>query len=294
MNAIADIERTLHDNPDRFARPFFEHHPQNEDPRAIALPGGVERRYRFPVYFGNVTCAVAAFLCDHESAAALLPHPSMVPVRMPRGRAVVVISNYIYRDISNGLPGYNEVAMNIPVILDGRRSLPVLPLVLPHPSAAYYPFAVPCGSLENKIRGQAFWGVPKTLHDIDITVANGTCAVRAVDESGSLTFALSIPTRGKPSQRRETAVVCSLLEGELARSHTTFTGEFNVHMRARALWSRGETVGDGGTTRPGAIELGGSPIADTLRRLKLESEPFQTRFAPSIQSVLALPHQVGR
>ena len=127
MKSTKTIEPALLDNADLFTHPFFQALTLVEGPRAIRLPGGIEKSYKFPTLYGDVTCAVAVFMCDYDKALALLPDPLMTPIRMPRGRAALTISNYVYRNV-RGIPCYNEVAMTLPVMLDGATGAPLLPL----------------------------------------------------------------------------------------------------------------------------------------------------------------------
>jgi hypothetical protein len=238
-----------------------------------------------------VTCAVAIFMCDYDKAKALLPDPSMVPIRTTRGRAALTISNYVYRNVG-GIPGYNEVAMTIPVMLDGAKGAPLLPLITANEAKGYYVFAMPVTSLENKVRGDEFWGLPKTVQDIDIDVdvANNTCTTRSTDDDGKLFFELTVPTAGKVKHMREVGTVCSMLNGKLARSYTTFEGDFHMNTRLSGLLSRAPTVNDAGAE---GIRLGDSPHADVLRGLNLEATPFQTRFAQSMNACFDLPYRVA-
>ena len=294
MKSTKTIEPGLLDNADRFQHPFFKEYTLREGPRAIALPGGIEKSYKFPTFYGDVTCSVAVFMCDYERALAFLPHPAMRPIRMTRGRAALTISNYVYRNVG-GIPGYNEVAMTIPVMLDGAKAPPLLPLITANPSKGYYVFAMPVTSLENKIRGDEFWGLPKTVQDIDIDVADGRCVARSTDDEGKLFFELSVPTEGKVKSMREVGTVCSMLGGQLARSYTTFEGDFHMNTRLSGLLSRAPTVNDEtrDRTNQDAIRLGDSHHADALRQLNLEAAPFQTRFVQSMNACFDLPYRIA-
>lgn len=291
MKSTKTIEPALLDNSDRFQHPFFAEFALRPGPRALRLPGDIEKTYSFPTFYGDVTCSVAIFMCDYDKAKALLPDPGMQPIRTTRGRAAVTVSNYVYRHVG-GIPGYNEVAMTIPVLLDGAKAAPLLPLVSAHPSKGYYVFAMPVTSLENKLRGDAFWGLPKTVQDIDIEVQGGRCSTTCTDDDGKLFFELSVPTTGKAKHMREVGTVCSMLEGHLARSYTTFEGDFFLNTRLSGLLTRPPTVNQDPAPVDG-IRLGDSPHADVLRQLELEARPFQTRFVHSMNACFDLPYRVA-
>ena len=108
MKPNRSIEEGLLNNGDRFEDSFFKPFTLRTAPAPLALTDEIEKDYLFPTLYGDVTCGIAIFLCNYERAAAMMPHPSMSPVRMPRGRAVVLFSCYEYRNVL-GVEPYNEV-----------------------------------------------------------------------------------------------------------------------------------------------------------------------------------------
>ena len=281
MQPNTRLEPGLIDNHEEFGDPFFQRFTPRPALKPLDLGDGISKAYSFPTFYADVTCAIAILLCDYRRAVAMMPHPSMQPVRMPRGRAVVLLSCYEYKKVMNIAP-YNEIAMTIPVMVGGSAP-PLLPLVMDFKKKGYYVFSMPVTSLENQIRGTRIWGLPKIVEEIDVVTDNDTCTTVARDDTGDVYFELRVPTGGSPKHFDETGHLYSLLDGNLLKSRTNFKGDFNVTTNANLLWKKGQHC------ETPALRLGGSPRADILRGLEIEESAFQFRYASSMNSCFDLP-----
>ena len=120
MKATWDIPEEMLDNTDRFTNDFYKRFTLRKAPQPLRMNESVTKDYLFPTFYGDVTCAVAVFMCSYEKAAALIAEqlsPQIVPVRMTRGRALVAFSCYEYKNVM-GVRPYNEIAIAIPVMVD--------------------------------------------------------------------------------------------------------------------------------------------------------------------------------
>ncbi|HSO24052.1 MAG TPA: acetoacetate decarboxylase family protein [Chondromyces sp.] len=281
MQPNTRLDPALVDNAREFSGPFFDRFSLRPAPAPLELAEGVTKTYSFPTFYADVTCAIAIFLCDYRRALALMPHPSMRPVRMPRGRAVVLLSCYEYKKVMNIAP-YNEIAMTIPVMVGGGAP-PLVPLLMNLRNKGYYVFSMPVTSLENQIRGTRIWGLPKIVETIDITTEGGTCTTIARDADGEPYFELAVPASGSLKHFDETGHLYSVLDGELLKSRTCFAGDFSVRTDFGRLWKKGA-----GGAAP-TLKLGRSPRADVLRSLEIEEAAFQYRYCPAMSSCFDLP-----
>jgi hypothetical protein len=282
MKPNTRIEPGLIDNTDRFTDPFFQRFDPRPAPEPLALTDEISKTYRFPTFYGDVTCAMAVFLCNYERALASLPHPSMRPVKMPGGRAVVLITCAEYKNVMNINP-YNEIAMTIPIMVDAGWSPPLLPLIMDFKKMGYYVFSMPVTSLENQIRGTTIWGLPKVVEEIDISTEGDVCTTVARDDNGDVYFELAVPRAGSVKKFDETGYLYSVLDGELLKSRTCLKGDFTVTSRLDLMWKKGQRA------EVPALKLGDSPRTDALRALELEEVAFQYRFCPSMNSCFDLP-----
>jgi hypothetical protein len=283
MQADYTITPGLLDNLDRFKSPFYDRFKLRTAPKPLQLTEDIAKDFLFPTLYRNVSCAIGIFMCDYDRAKAALPHPTMHPVRMPGGRAVVIFSCYEYREVL-GMRPYNEIAMTIPVMMGSGSGMPVLPLVLKaFKNFGYHVFSMPVTSLENQIRGTRIWGIPKVVEQIDVTVDDSHSTTVAFDDAGREYFRLSIPTKGTKQHFDETGHLYSVLNGKVLKAQTNFKGDFQVNKQMDLLWNKGKK-----TERP-LLTLGDSPRSEVLKALELEECAFQTRYCPGMEACFDLP-----
>ena len=226
MKANFDFGPELIDNSDQFTDSFYQRYNLKKAPQPIQLTSEISKDYLFPTFYGDVTCAIAIFFCDYKAAQKLLPHPSFVPVKATKGRAVVILSCYEYKNVL-GVAPYNEIAMTIPMMLNPGFNPPILPLVMKSfKNFGYHVFSMPVTSEENRLRGVNIWGLPKVTEDIDIQIENGQCITKAKDENGKVYFDLTVPTEGKKQHFDESGYLYSILNGEVHKSQTNFKMNF--------------------------------------------------------------------
>lgn len=284
MKPTTEIKQEMPRNEDKFGHPFFKRFKLRHAPQPLRLNDEVEKDYLFPTFYGDVTCAMAIFLCDYKKAKALLPHPKIKPVKMTLGRAIVALSCYEYRNVMN-VAAYNEIAMTIPVMVDPVANVPVLPMLMDKAfkEFGYYVFSMPVTSLENQLRGLRIWGLPKVVQEIDIHEEGGDCVTRAKDENGEEYIEVRVPMEGKAEKFDVTSNLYSRLGDRLLQSETNFQAEFKVTKHLDLLLNKGKR------TDRTYLKLGGGPAAAALRGLDIEEHPFQIRFARGMNACFDLP-----
>ena len=282
MKPNTRLESGLVENNNSFVDPFFQRFEVRPAPTPLVLREGVSKTYNFPTFYSDVTCAIAIYLCDYGRAEAMMPDPSMKPVKMPGGRSVVLFSCYEYKTVM-GLAPYNEIAMTIPIMVGAGYVPPLLPLVMDFKKKGYYVFSMPVTSLENQIRGTKIWGLPKIVEEIEVSTEGSHCTTVARDEHGEVYLELSVPKAGSMKRFDERGYLYSKLDGKMVKSQTNFMGDFAVNTNAGLLWKKGQR------TEVPALKLGASSRADDLRALQLEEVAFQFRYCGSMKSCFDLP-----
>ncbi len=285
MKANFEIRPEMPSNREMFQDPFFDRFAQRPAPGPLQLSPEVQKLYRFPTFYSDVTCALGIFLCDYEKAKRMLPHPKMKPVRMPKGRALVAMSCYEYKNVYQVLP-YNEISMMIPVLLNPVIDVPVLPMILSglFKSMGYWVFSMPVTSKENQIRGNDIWGLPKITQDIDITEENGDCVTVAKEKDGTPYFTLRVPMSGKKTTFDVETNVYSKLDERLLISKTAFKADFLVTKEMGPLFKPGLKP-----VRP-FLTIGNTESTKALRELDIEEHPFQFRYAKHMNAAFDLAH----
>lgn len=284
MEPKRTYDAELLQNDDVFIDPFFRRFTLRHAPAPLALDEQVEKNYLFPTFYADVTCSIGIFLCDYDAASSIMPDRRMKPVRMTRGRSLVTLASYVYRNVM-GVPPYNEVAMTIPVMVDSWFRPPILPMVVNAFSGfGFYVFGMPVTSEENRIRGNRIWGLPKTLNRIDISEEGSECVTVVYEDDGvTPLLTMRTPTTGSPTRFDVGNDIYSVLDGRLLRARTRFQGTFNVTKHMGQLFRKG------GEPDRECLTPGAGPAAETLRRLRIERRPFQFRFARAMNACFDLP-----
>ncbi len=285
MKPTFDIDEALLDNASDFGNDFFKRFKLRHAKAPLQLNERVAKDYLFPTLYGDVTCAIAIFLCPYERAEAMMLHPLIKPVRVTRGRAAVAFSCYEYKRVL-GVAPYNEIAMTIPVMVDPKLNVPLLPLVTNLFSCfGYYVFSMPVTSLENQIRGHKIWGLPKVVQEIDVREEAGDCITTARETTGETYFELCVPTSGTPTDFDVTSNLYSRLGDRLLQSETNFKARFNVTKYMNLLFKKG--------AKPDRqyLKIGDTSSGQMLKSLELEEHPFQFRFAKGVSSCFDLPNE---
>jgi Acetoacetate decarboxylase (ADC) len=284
MQASLKVRPDMPANDDQFGDAFFKRFTLRARAAPLALEDGIAKSYPFPTLYGDVGCAIGIFHCDYEAARALMPHPSIVPVRMLRGRTLVIFSCYEYRQVLKVWP-YNEIAMTIPVMAGARFRPAVLPMLASglFSRFGYYVFGMPVTSRENQLRGNKLWGLPKVTQAIDIDASGDDCVTTARESDGTPYFTLRVPKHGASTDFDVRGHLYSKLDGKILKSQTCFQGRFAVTKHMGALWKKG-LVPD-----REVLTIGDSASAAPLRALGIEPQPFQLRYTPSMNAAFDLP-----
>jgi hypothetical protein len=285
MKPSFEFDDKLLNNGDKFQHDFFKRFKLRPAAAPLQLNETISKNYLFPTLYGDVTCAQAIFMCDYAKAESIMLHPKIKPVQMPLGRAIVALSCYEYKNVL-GVPPYNEIAMTIPVMVDPKINIPVLPMVMSKmfKEFGYYVFSMPVTSLENRIRGHKIWGLPKEVQEIDLFEDDGDCVTIAKEESGEPYIEVRVPMKGKKERFDETANLYTRLGNDLLQSETNFKADFHVTKYMNLLFKKGVTP-----ARP-YLKIGDTPCGRMLKDLEIEEHPFQLRFAKHVNSCFDLPN----
>jgi hypothetical protein len=169
-------------------------------------------------------------------------------------------------------------------MVDPGTNVPVLPMILPiFKKFGYYVFSMPVTSLENQIRGNKIWGLPKVTQEIDMREEGGDCVTTAFEESGESYFELRVPMAGSKTAFDVKSNLYSKLNGKLLQAETNFKADFNVTKHMNLLFKTG--------VKPDRqyLKLSDTPSGRVLKGLQMEEHPFQFRFAKGMNSCFDLP-----
>jgi hypothetical protein len=284
MKPLMEFDEKFLPNEDKFQADFFKRFTLRHAPEPLKLTDKITKNYRFPTFYGDVTCAMAIFLCSYEKAEKMMLHPRIKPVRMTKGRSLVAFSCYEYKNVMS-VPPYNEIAMTIPIMVDPGFNVPVLPMIMPiFKEFGYYVFSMPVTSLENQIRGVKIWGLPKVVQEIDIREDGPDCVTIAHEESGQPYLEVRVPTAGTPTAFDVSSYLYPRRGDDFFQAQTSFQATFNVNKFMGLLFKKG--------AKPDRsyLKIHDTPSGRALKDLEIEEHPFQLRFARHMNSCFDIPN----
>lgn len=284
MKPTNEIPAEFFENDFAFDNDFFNRFTLRPAPMPLQLNEQISKTYSFPTFYGDVTCAIGIFLCSYDKAQAMMPHPAIKPVRMTRGRSLVIFSCYEYKHVMKVAP-YNEIAMTIPIMVDPAINIPVLPMLLGNlKKFGYYVFSMPVTSLENQIRGVKIWGLPKVVQEIDIFDDGEDCVTVGKEQTGETYFELRVPKKGSRTEFDVSSNLYTRLGNDLLQSETNFKATFNVNKYMGQLFKK--------NAAPDRmyLKIGDGPSGKVLQDLEIEPHPFQFRYAVGMSSCFDLPN----
>jgi Acetoacetate decarboxylase (ADC) len=281
---VSSFDEQLLENSSDFQNDFYRQFRLRNAATPLRLSEGITKNYFFPTMYGDVTVSVAMFFCSLDAAKKFMPKPEMVPVDMGQGRSLVIISSYHYGKVS-GIAPYNEIGISIPVLIGTKQHLPALPILLSDINQlGYYVLSMPVTTLENRIRGQKLWGLPKVVQEINLHPDGDDYVTEANDESGEKYLELRIPMNGKETDVKQRTDLYSILEGKIQRSTSKTDGKFAITKFSRTWFQKGLPP------ERSYLWIGDSPSGSILRQLEIEPQPFQVRFGLGVSSIFDLPH----
>ncbi len=284
MQPQLNIPRQLLKNSHFFEDDFFKSRPLTCPETDLLLPNGQLRRYQFPTYFNDVTFNAGVFFANYKKICEQLP-VSLKPVSVPGGRAMVIFASYHYGQIHE-MPGYNEVIVMVPV-LHKSISIPLIPPLLNnYPGMGYYILALPMTNLENQLRGQQFWGLPKSLHNVDIDQKEQGSLTR-IKSDDTLDFEFSVTNKGIIKNLEKRNFIYAMKDDQLIRFESHFSGAIAGTTNWSALFRRSGPA----PVNQGDLIFGGSALGRKLKNLDIAATAFQTRHCANLKSCLYLPRE---
>lgn len=218
-----------------------------------------------------------------EAVRAALPTDELHPVRAASDRAVIAVTAYRHDEVTaHGVHGravmpYGEVII---AALVTRRPAPrLLPLVAPRlarETVGAFVLHMPVTHLPARDGGRLVWGYPKFV--ADMTFEDSIETLRCtLSEGGYDILTHTLRPAGRPSVTSGSIVLYSVLEGELLALDVPMSG---ISRRRRGAAA-------------GRLELGNHQVADELKELGINPEPFLGRRLSDLRLALTFGHAVG-
>jgi len=234
----------------------------------FALVDGVP--FTLPVATENSPALMAAFLCDYEKAAKLMPGNELYPVKYFNGKAIfmVTVINYLHTNIGK----YIEYSMALACTRGAKPAPRILPaLFMKYYHTGQYILDLPVSSEISVKGGKGIWGMPKHKANLDFTITDTQVSAQ-YELDGEFAFRIEIDKPPKCNFPLKVGTVnYSHFRNMLMASNIYFDTKAGIKLGKKAS---------------GRLFIGNHSRTAFMRDLGIESNPLFTAFMPNANGIL--------
>lgn len=233
-----------------------------------ALVDGIP--YIMPVSARNSPALMAGFTCDWEKANALLPGNEIHALRLPNGKATLLITVINYLDTSIGK--YIEYSIAIGCT-HGPKPAPRMlnAVMLKTYGTGQYILDLPVSSEVSVKGGKGIWGMPKHKANLDFKVTDDKVTSQ-YEKDGQFAFRIEIERPKSASLKLKIgATNYCRFRNMLMASYIYFDTKAGVNLFGKAK---------------GKLYIGDHPNVSFLRDIDINPDPYFTLFMPKANGIL--------
>lgn len=233
-----------------------------------ALVDGIP--YVMPISARNSPALMAGFSCDWEKANALIPGNEVHALRLPNGKAVLLITVINYLDTSIGK--YIEYSIAIGCTHGKKPAPKILNAVLMKTyGTGQYILDLPVSSEISVKGGKGIWGMPKHQANLDFMVTDTTVSSQ-YEKDGQFAFRIEMQRPKTPSLKLKVGVTnyCQF-RNMLMASYIYFQTSAGINLFGKAK---------------AKLYIGDHPNVSYLRDIDINPDPFFTIYMPQANGIL--------
>jgi hypothetical protein len=233
-----------------------------------ALVDGIP--YVMPVSARNSPALMAGFTCDWEKANALLPGNEIHALRLPNGKATLLITVINYIDTSIGK--YIEYSIAIGCTHGAKPAPRMLnAMMLKTFGTGQYILDLPVSSEVSVKGGKGIWGMPKHKANLDFKVTEKQVTSQ-YEKDGQFAFRIEIDRPKSASLKLKIgATNYCRFRNMLMASYIYFDTKAGVNLFGKAK---------------GKLFIGDHPNVSFLRDIDINPDPYFTLFMPKANGIL--------
>lgn len=226
--------------------------------------------YQMPVSASNSPALMAGFSCDWEKANALLPGNELHALKLPNGRAVLLITviNYIQTSIGK----YIEYSIGIGCS-HGRKPAPMVlnTIFAGKFGTGQYILDLPVSTEISVKGGKGIWGMPKHIANLDFVEQEALISSQ-YEKDGQFVFRIEIDRPKSPtfSVKIGTTNYCRY-RNMLMASYIYFQTKAGINLFRKAK---------------AKLYIGDHPNVSYLRNIGINPDPFFTIYMPKANGIL--------
>jgi hypothetical protein len=233
-----------------------------------ALVDGIP--YQMPVSARNSPALMAGFTCDWEKANALLPGNEIHALKLPNGKAALLITVIDYVETSIGK--YIEYSIAIGCTKGHKPAPRILnSMMLKKYGTGQYILDLPVSSEVSVKGGKGIWGMPKHIANLDFKVTDTTVSSQ-YEKDGQFAFRIEIERPKSPSIRLKVgATNYCRFRNMLMASYIYFDTKAGINLFGKAK---------------AKLYIGDHPNVSFLKDIDINPDPFITVFMPKTTGIL--------
>lgn len=233
-----------------------------------ALVDGIP--YQMPIFAKNSPALMAGFSCDWKKANDLLPGNEIHALRLPNGKAVLLITVINYLNTSIGK--YIEYSIALGCTHGAAPAPPILNVMFMKTyGVGQYILDLPVSSEVSVKGGKGIWGMPKHQASLDFKITDSMVSSQ-YEKDGVFAFRIEIdrPKSSTIKLKVGTTNYCRY-RNMLMASYIYFNSKASINLFGKAS---------------GRLFIGDHPNVSFLRELDISHDPFFTMFMPAANGVL--------
>ncbi len=225
--------------------------------------------FKLPVGATESPALMAAFECDYEAAAKLVPS-EIHPVRLFNGKAVFVVTIIDYRKTSIGK--YVEYSLALACTRGAKPAPRMLPaLFMKYYKTGQFILDLPVSSEISVKGGKGIWGMPKHKANLDFLITDDT-VTSTYEKDGKFAFRIEMKRPKSPSLKLKVGSVnYSHFRNMVIASYIYFNSKASINFLKAAQ---------------AKLFIGDHPRMERLKTLSINPKALFTAFLPSSTGTL--------
>ena len=238
-----------------------------------------ETLFDIPVKYTDTTAFMAFFPIPRKKAEEILGTNRLNPVSILGNRSILGLTVFDYKSCQAG--PYREVAISVPVIMDSKINIPILPLLAGQlfPNFYFYSILLAMNTDLAMAHSEEIFGYPTFKRKVDVDFKKELDMLTISSrEGGSKIFSLKTRVPKKTKKIKTKFRTCFKKDGLLysvnlyaEADETNFTDHSNFD-----------------------FELGNHEISKIIGDLKINPRPMQCVFYREAVEILDLPQNRGK
>lgn len=138
-----------------------------------------------PMIYGDASSVMYFMLVDTEKVMNFIHNKRIKPVSIFPGKTLLAINVFEYRKSAVG--GFSEFTFSVPIIMDGKFTVPVLPLIFDQSFSKLGFYVIQLGASNDLGRNhiEDIWGYPTYKNNLDISIVNDHGRVTSTIKEGN-------------------------------------------------------------------------------------------------------------